>query len=310
MLTRYAYKLERPILYGDTVTERLYGRYINPIDIPKIGGHRRILPGTILGNNNRPVSRSKIISPYTSNGTSVIVSNPWAHKVGDVLKIIGVPGATAAAENTAVTAASAAAFGTITAISSVGDQQVTTVTIASPAVGNIFTLTIDGVSFSFTSATTTAADTATGLLGVYNSQKSQTSTWADIDAAVSGAVITFTHRYAREIFVVSSSVAQGVGGSTGTATVAVTSAIGALTITAATDNGNQVIGTKIGTITDVPLGILTEEYYLTDNELQDRATDLSVVTTGSINTLALPYIDGHIVASLPRLSWMPPYLTA
>lgn len=309
-LTRYAYKMDRPILYGDTVTERLHGRYITPTDIPKIGGHRRILPGTILGNNNRPVSRSKIISPYTSNGTSVIVSNPWAHKVGDVLKIISVPGATAAAENTAVAAASAAAFGTITAISSVGDRQVTTVTIASPAVGNIFSLNIDGITISHTATTTVAADTATALEALYNSQKSQTSTWADLDVAVAGAVLTFTHRYAREIFVISSSVAQGSGGSTGTATVVAISAIGTLTITAATDNGNQVIGTKIGTITDVPLGIVTEEYYLTDNELQDRATDLSVVTMGAINTLSLPYIDGHIVASLPRLSWMPPYLTA
>lgn len=307
MLTRYAYKMERPILYGDTITERLYGRYINPLDIPKIGGHRRILPGVFLGNNNRPISRSKILSPYTSNGTTVIVDNPWAHKVGDVLKVIGSPSAMPNEEYTAIASASAAAFGTITAISPVGDRQVTTVTVASPAIGNVFNLIIDGVSFSHTATTTVAADTAIALVNIFNSQKSQTSSWADIDASAVGGVITFTHRFAREVFVISSSVVQGSGATTGTATVSVTSAIGALTITPATDNGNHAIGTKIGTITDIPLGVVTEEYYLTDNDLQDRPTDLSVVTMGTINIYALPYIDGHLTKSLTRLSWMPVY---
>jgi hypothetical protein len=307
MLTRYTYKLERPILYNNVNTERLYGRYINPADIAKIGGHRRIIPGTILTNTNRILPRAKIISPYTSEATTVIVNNPWAFKVGDVLRVIGTPSSTPAAENSGIVGATAAAFGTVTAVSATDGPQVTTVTIASPAVGNIFTLAVDGISFSFTAATTTAADIAIGLKAAFDAQKSQTSTWADIDATVASAVITFTHRHPREVFTVSSSVAQGTGGSTGTATVAVTTAIGALTITASATNGNQVIGTKIGTITDIPLGIITHEHYLTDDEGQDRGEAIAVYNMAAINTLSLPYLDGHIVASLPRLSFVPPY---
>lgn len=307
MLSRYAYKLERPVLYNNVNTERLYGRYINPSDVAKIGGHRRIAPGSFLTNANRILPRARIIAPYTSDASTVIVSNPAAFKVGDVLKVIGTPSSTAKQEADAVIEGTAAAFGTVTAVSGNDGPQVTTVTIASPAVGNIFTLTLDGISFSFTAASTTAADIATGLKTAFDAQKSQTSTWADIDATVSSGVITFTHRYNREVFTVSSSVAQGTGGSTGTATVAVPTPAGALTITASSSNGNQVIGTKIGTITDIPLGIITHEHYLTDDDGQDRGESIAAYNMAAINTLALPYLDGHIVASLPRLSFTPPY---
>ena len=251
--------------------------------------------------------RARIISPYTSDGATVIVNNPWAFKSGDVLRVIGTPATAPAAENSGVVGATAAAFGTVTAVSATDGPQVTTVTIASVAIGNIFTLTVDGVSFSFTAATTAAADVATGLKAVFDSQKSQTSTWADIDAIAVGAVLTLTHRYPREIFTITSGVAQGAGGSTGTATVAVTTAVGALTITASASNGNQVVGTKIGTITDIPLGVISHEYYLTDDEGQDKGVNLAAYNVAAINTPALPYIDGHIVASLPRLGFTPVY---
>ncbi|ACC81160.1 hypothetical protein [Nostoc punctiforme] len=307
MLTRYSYRIERPVLYNNVNTERLYGRYITPTDIAKIGGHRRILPGSILTTANRILPRAKIISPYASDATTVIVNNPWAFKPGDVLKVIGTPSSTPTAENAAVVNASAAAFGTVTAVSATDGPQTTTVTIASPAVGNIFTLTADGISFGFTATTTVPSDVATGLKTAFDAQKSQTSSWADIDATVAGAVITFTHRQNRAVFTVTSSVAQGTGGSTGTAVVAVTTPVGALTITASSSNGNQVIGTKIGTITDTPLCILTHEYYLTDDEGQDRGDAIAGYNMAAINTLALPYIDGHIVASMPRLSFIPIY---
>lgn len=270
MLTRYAYKLERPILYNNVNTERLYGRYIVPTDIAKIGGYRRVIPGSILTNTNRILPRSKIISPYASDATTVIVSNPWAFKVGDALKVIGTPTSTPTAENSSVVGATAAAFGVVSAISLLDGPQTTTVTIASPAIGNIFTLVVDGASISFTAVATTAADVASALKSLFDAQKSQTSTWADIDASVTAAVITFTHRYPAEVFAVSSNIIQGAGGSTGTATVAVTAAIGALTITPTATNGNQIIGTKIGTITDIPLGIITHEFYLSDDEGQNR----------------------------------------
>ncbi|MFN6560044.1 MAG: hypothetical protein RMY28_009570 [Nostoc sp. ChiSLP01] len=307
MLTRYSYKIERPVLYNNVNTERLYGRYINPTDIAKIGGHRRIIPGTFLTAANRVLPRAKIISPYASDATTVIVNNPSAFKVGDVLKVIGTPSSTPAAENAAVVNASAAAFGTVTAISATDGPQVTTVTIASPAVGNIFTLTVDGISFSFTAATTAPTDVATGLKSAFDAQKSQSSTWADVDATVNGAVLTFTHRQSRAVFTVSSSVAQGTGGSTGTAVVAVATPVGALIITASATNGNQIIGTKIGTITDIPLGVVTHEHYLTDDDGQDMGKAIAVYNMAAINLLALPYIDGHIVASLPRLSFTPIY---
>ncbi|MCC5616371.1 hypothetical protein LC605_15090 [Nostoc sp. CHAB 5836] len=307
MLTRYTYRIERPVLYNNVNTERLHGRYINPSDIAKIGGHRRIIPGTFLTAANRVLPRARIISPYTSDTTTVIVNNPSAFRVGDVLKVIGTPSSTPAAENAAVVNATAPNFGTVSAVSAIDGPQVTTATIAFPAVGNIFTLILDGISFSFTATTAIAADIATGLKAAFDAQKSQSSTWADVDATVNSAVLTFTHRQVRSVFTVSSSVAQGTGGSTGTAVVAVATAVGALTITASAANGNQIIGTKIGTITDIPLGVVTHEHYLTDDEGQDRASAIAVYNMAAVNLLALPYIDGHIVASLPKLSFIPIY---
>ena len=307
MLTRYAYKTERPILYNNVNTESLYGKYIDTADVAKVDGFRRILAGSFLTNSGRILPRAKIISPYTSGATSVIVSNPWAFKIGDVLRVIGTPSSTPKQEADAVIGATAAAFGTVTAIASSSGNQITTATVASPAVGNIFTLNIDGITVSYTATTTTAADVVTNLKTLFESQKSQTSTWADIDTTVASATLTFTQRYPREIFVVTGTVAQGAGGSTGTITIAVTTSIGSLAITPTGSNGNQVISTKIGTITDIPLGVITHEHYLTDEEGQDRGEAIACYNMAAVNLLALPYIDGHIVASLPRISYMPVY---
>lgn len=306
MLTRKTYKLEKPILYNNVGVTSFAGTTIDPIDVAKIGGFRRIMAGSFLCQG-RLLPRAEIISPYTSATSQVIVSNPSVFKVGDVLRLIGTPSSTPYQEAQAVVSATAPLFGTVTGWTQTYDFQATTVTPNSVAVGNIFTVDIDGVLISYTALTTSNADVVAGLVKQFQAVRSPNSTLRDLDFTASATQLTIKHQQPREIFKVRTSVTQGVAVTTGTLVTSVTEPLGALLITPQAGNGNQIIGAKIGTIADIPIGVITQEYYLTDDDGVDVSMMISAYEAAGIFTKALPYLDGDIVARLPKLTFVPPY---
>jgi hypothetical protein len=307
MLTRKTYKLEKPILYNNIGVTTFAGRTLDPEDVAKIGGFRRVMAGSFLCNSGRLLPRAEIISPYTSAATQVVVSNPSAFQVGDILRLIGTPSSTPYQEAQAVDAATAPLFGTVTGWDKTYDYQKTTVTPNSVAVGNIFTVDIDGVLISFTALTTSNADVVNGLLKQFQGMRSPNSTLWELDVTATSTQLVIKHQQPREIFKVKTTVAQGAAVTTGTLVAAITEGVGTLLITPQAGNGNQLIGAKIGTITDVPIGVITQESYLTDDDGVDVSIMVSAYEAAGVFTKSLPYLDGSIVAKLPKLTFVPPY---
>lgn len=307
MLTRKTYKIEKPILYNNIGAESFAQETMEPDDVARIGGYRRIIAGSFL-SRGRLLPRAEIISPYTSGQGQVIVNNPSVFKIGDVLRVIGTATPNAYQESLGVATGTAPLFATVTGFDRTFLYQKTTIIPNSVAVGNIFTVEIDGINISFAALTTSNADVVNGLLAQFNQMRAPVSILNDLRLTATATQLTIEHQLPREIFKVRTMVAQGAAATTGTLTAQVTEPVGALLITPQAGNGNQVIGTKIGTITDIPTGIITEEYYLTDDDGMDRAINISGYTSAGVNTKALPYLDGDIVART-KLTFVPPYGT-
>ena len=277
IITRYSYRIEKPVLYNNLNTQRLYGALISPNNIAKVGGYERIPEGSFLAVGQRLLPRGRLISPYNSGDSTITVANPYVFKPGDSLKLIGTPTSTPLQESTAVINATAPAFGTVVSISASGGPQVTTISPNSVAVDNIFTLFIDEAPLTYTAINTNNADVVNGLISAFLSSKSNTSSWEDIQMTATGGgnTLQISYIYSREIFVVRGSVAQGSGSTTGSMAIQVTQPVGQVTITPASGNTSLDIGSKIGTITDTPLGVITHEFYLTDYEGTDREVALA-----------------------------------
>lgn len=298
------YYNDPPILADLSNTENAFSCCIEEADIPSISGSKSVPAGVFLAKKStgghRPLGRAKILAPYTSGETVVIVESPQVFKIGDVLRVIGTPGQTRYTEDTAVKAATAPLFGTVTAIDSLAQKQITTVTFASVAVGNVFTVLINDVPISFVATAASNQNVADGLKAAIIKAQSGSSPLEEIRITTPGGVLTLTTDLEGTIFTTSATVAQGVAATTGTAVVDVTSAIGTLTITPQGGNASLAIGAKIGTIGDVIVGVLGSTISLYDGDQH-----IAPYSAGIVYINALPYIDGDIMAQLPKLTFIP-----
>ncbi|NJO63800.1 MAG: hypothetical protein HC836_38140 [Richelia sp. RM2_1_2] len=171
-------------------------------------------------------------------------------------------------------------------------------------------MNVEGVIFSYTAQTTSNADVINGLKAAFQQAKSQTSVFNDdgIRLVVTPTTLTIESYLPREIITVRGSVIQGTAATVGTLAVVVTQAVGAVLITPQGGNASLEIGAKIGTISDLPLGVITHEHYLTDDDGNDVNCAVTAYDMASVNTLSLPYIDGAItMQQLPKLSFIPAY---
>ena len=301
-ITRYY--SDPPIIatYGNT--ENAYSCCLEETDIPSIAGSKVVPAGIFLSKKStgghRPLGRAKVLAPYTSGETVLIVECPHVFKVGDVLRYIAAPGVNRYTEEAAIRNATAALFGTVTAIDSLSQKQITTVTFASVAVGNVFTVTINDVPIAYTATAASNQNVAEGLKAAIIKAQTGSSPIEEIRITTPGNVLTLTTDQEGIIFSTSASVAQGTGGSTGTATVDVTQAIGTLTITPQGGNASLVIGAKVGTIGDVVVGVLGNTISLYDGD-----QFIAPYSAGIVYEKALPYLDGDIMAQLPKITYMP-----
>ena len=301
-LTRY-YN-DPPIIANFGNAENAFSCCLEETDIPSIAGDKTVPAGLFLakkpGGGHRPLGRAQVLAPYTSGETTVIVETPQVFKIGDVLRVIGVPGDTRYAEDAAVKGATAPLFGTVTAIDTLSQKQITTVTFASVAVGNIFTVTINGATISFIASAASNQNVADGLKTAFLKAQSGSSPLDEILVSTPGGVLTLTTESEGLIFATTATVAQGVAVTTGTAVVDVTQAIGTLTITPQGGNASLAIGAKIGTIGDVVVGVLGSSVSL---ERGDQ--HIAPYSGGMVYINALPYLDGDIMAQLPKITFMP-----
>lgn len=301
-LIQKSYRVDKQVLFNACGTNSLYGAIIKPENLTAIAGFKRILAGTFLDSNGGVLKRALTLSPYTAGDATVIVNNPFAFAIGDVLYEIGDDTENMMAENTAVNTA-AQIFGTVTAIDTGLHKQSATVTPASVAIGDIYFVSIDQRLTSFTATTTDIADVTKGLcLALTTGLKSHHSVLDYLDIEDDGTKLTITHKEPGEIFSISSNVTG-----TGTLETFVEQGVGALTITPDAGNSNQDIGAKIGTIDSIPLGVITNEYYLSDNDGMDKTADLAAYDAANVYKNALVYLDGHIIKSLPTLKFTPIY---
>ena len=309
-ITRTSYRLEKPVLYNLMHAQALHAALIEPEMLSKIGGYRQIIAGSFLATGNRILPRATVISPYASGESQVIVNNPAAFIPGDVIRVIGTVASSSFDEAQSITMGTAPIFGTVTSVEGGIDMQKTTVTPNSVAVGNIFVLDIEGIKFSYIAETTSNEDVVNGLKQAFLQSKSQTSVFNDDGIRLVGTPteLTIESHMPREVITVKANVIQGDAATVGTLDVEVTQAVGAVLITPQGSNASLEIGAKIGTITDLPLGVITHDYYLTDDDGNDVNCRIAAYDMASVNTNALPYLDGAIVMQqLPKLSFIPAY---
>jgi hypothetical protein len=299
LITRRSYQIEKQVLYNNVNTERLYGALIDSDTIPLIGGSRRIMAGSFLAAGERLLARAKVLSPVASGGTKLIVNNPWAFRVGDVIKLIGAAAATPTQELTAIDSGSAANVGTISAISSSSIAQITRIVPPTPAIGNTFTVTLNNaVTASFTATAATVANVTAGLKSAL---ASAISNYSSLDWFVfndNGTNLEITTTEPGEPFMVTAT-------GTSAPTVTVTAAVGELTISTVTSALG--IGDKVGLINQVPLGIIANEFVLTDESSLNFQQNFAAYNKAPIYSKALPYLDGHLVRAIPGLSYIPAY---
>lgn len=300
-ITRKAYNLEKQVLFNNCNTNNLNQQIMLADKVVNIAGYRRVFEGTIMTAGGI-LKRAKLISPYTSGGNTIITNYPYPFAVGDILYEIGDSTENAIAEAAAISGATQI-LGTVTAIDTATTYQVTEVTPSGVAIGDVFSVEFGYQAYTFTATTTNVADVTAGLLAAINSGlRSHHSLLDFLEITEDGTKLVFTAKEPAEIFTITGSV---VG--TGALDIQVTTAVGAITITPDGGNNSHAIGAKIGTIDQVPLGIIANSFYLNDNENLDKTMDIAAYDMANIYKKSLPYLDGQIVQSLPTLKYSPAY---
>lgn len=300
----------RQVLYNQLNTEQLHQVYDGLFDnIASIGCGPRIIGGSFLAADQKLVGRAQNISPYKGDGR-LFVNNPYPFKVGDIVRVIGAPYADTFREYQAIALGTAPTLGTITKV--VGDlvQQVTTVTFTGLVKGNIAVLWIDGILISTIVQSSSVAALAKKFIQEVGDKKGALSTLNDLELKPTDTGLEITHREPGEIFTTYASVEKGAGEAAGQAAVEVAKGVGEIQITPGPGAPATLeIGSKIGRINDVPLGVINWDYAIATGccDGGQPFNSLSAYNKGMVYRHALPYLDGHLVQAIPGLSYMPAY---
>lgn len=293
------YVLDPQILYNNCNTNNLHGAYIKPESLSQVGSYKKIPAGSFLGSNNRAIARSKVIAPYTAGSDSVVVQTPWLFLPGDVLYEIGDKTDNLYAEQQAV-ANQTQEFGTVTAVDSGSGKFKTTVTPNNIAAGDVFSLTFEEIEVKVIADSTDTADLIDKLKSAMSQYLRPDRTSLDtVNIEYSPTEISFTAVETGMLFTVTTAV-----GGTGSLDVTVEPGAGTLSISPAAGNNNQSIGAKIGVVGDRALGVIAHTYYLNNDWGQDLVADFAAYDMANVYKKALPYLDGDLIAQLPKLEFI------
>ncbi len=300
------YRFEKQILYSQINTESLYGAFVEPSKVGQIGGYRRIMAGSYLAAGGGLVKRALSLSTYKGDG-KLFVNNPYPFAVGDIIRVIGQPTPKPTAEHQAVVTGNAPTLGTITTV--VGDlvQQKVQITLSALVAGNVISLWIEGIIITYVVQSTSVGETAKKLRDAIAANQGGLSILDELEFNPTDTALEVKHKEPGEIFTLFGSIAQGSGASVGQLTVEVVSGVGQLEFTPAAGVTTLPPGSKVGTISDVPLGVIAHDYYLNECEGNERPADLAAYDKAMVYKRALPYLDGHLVNVIPGLKYMPHY---
>lgn len=295
-----AYRQDPEIFFNEKNREAYPSAIINSDRVVDIGGDRRIMAGSFITGSGRVLPRSKVLTPYASGGTTIVVGNPWAFQVGDVIHAIGGANESAAADLASFT--TPVQVGTVTAINKSIVKAKTRVTVASPAIGDVYSIFFDNRAkeVRFTATTNVLADAIQGLYNAILNISSDFSTLNYLTIDVGAGFLEFTHQENNCPFTIDASKTG-----TGTITVSSVAAVGVLTIAPAGGNPALGIGRKIGTLVDRPVGVVEREFLLTDIRQNDIADTVVIYNAANLVKSALPYIDGNILQTLPKVAVFP-----
>lgn len=298
--TKKTYALDVPVLYNNLNTNNINNVYVPPANISMVGGYKKIIAGSWLTVGTRLLNRAIVVGAYTARATKVIVNNPWAFLPGDTLNIIGDANESAIAERNAVQQATAPVFGTVDSVDPGVEKFSATITVASAAVDEVFSLSIEEVEISYIASTTDTADVITGLYNalIMDRQASHHSSLDGVEVVNNSTDLTITAKELGTIFKI-------VGSANVTVTVAENT--GVLNITPGAGNANLAVGAKIGSIDKPGLGIYANTLYLTDDDDQERLADYAPYDAGNINKKSLTYLDGDLVSANQTLKYVPAY---
>jgi hypothetical protein len=298
------------VLYNQLNTEQLHQVYDGLFEnIASIGCGPRILRGSFLAAEQKLVGRAQTISTYKGDGR-LFVNNPYPFMVGDILRVIGPSYADTFPEYRSISLGTAPTLGTITKV--VGDlvQQKIIVTFTSTVKGNIAVLWINGILISTIVQSPSVAALGRIFAQEISEKKGALSILNDLVITPTDTGLELTHREPGEIFTVYSSVEKGLGETTGQASVEVAQGVGEIQFTpAANAPATLPIGSKVGRINDVPLGVINWDYITVTGccEGSQQFNSLSAYNKAMVYRHALPYLDGHLVQAIPGLSYMPAY---
>lgn len=272
-----------------------------------VGGTKVVRNMSTIATDGKLLKRAKLLTGGAASDTSIYVNNPWAFSIGDALKVIAPPNTIAATELAAIVGGTGASLGTITAIEGSVDLQTCRITLATAVVGNIITVSFQGVVASYQIATAVVADENIKLAKAITRAIGNCDSLRYVSAKSMGTYVQIDSTQAKQIVEFTATIAQGTGASLAVMTTSTDKGLGRITLSAPLAAA-LVQGTKIGTTTQVPLGIFDGEYDFTDypNAIPHEHA-ITPCYGGQFYLNAMPYIDGQITKELVQARFMPAY---
>ena len=309
----YKVKTYNPIAQGTfnpDQSQRLYGFNVEPItaNLGIAGGVRFIRNMSAVATDGKLLKRAKLLTGAAAADLAIYVNNPWAFAVGDALRVIAAPNTPAATELAAIIGATGASLGTISSIDSIIDTQSCRITPASAVAGNVITVDFLGISASYAVATTVLIDELVKLAKAINKAIRNCESLRYVTAIAYATYVAIVSTQPAQIVEFTASIVQGTGASLALMTTSTDTGLGKLTLSAPLPAA-LVQGTKVGTVTQIPLGIFDGEYDFTSypNAIVNYDA-ITPVYGGQFYLSAMPYIDGQITSVLTNARFMPAYV--
>lgn len=309
MLRTHVFKPQPTITFNPEDNQRLISIDADTVaaNMTQIAGMKYVRAGAILATDSKLLKRAKLLTSAADGQPNIYVNNPWAFAVGDALRIIATPGQSAATELAAITGATGTSLGTISAIETNETKQTSQIGLTTAVVGNLITINFSGVVATYTVKSTTIADEVIGLAAAIRSALQSVEWLKYIKVTALSAAVQLEGDADLGLLEFTASLSQGSGGSLGAISNTTLSGLGRITLSA--NLGAAIAqGTKIGVVTQIPLGIFDSEfdfgYY---PQSIPPETSLTPLYAGKFYRDALPYLDGQITATLNGAAFIPAY---
>jgi hypothetical protein len=171
-------------------------------------------------------------------------------------------------------------------------------------VGNIITVDFRGVTANYTIATAVLGDELTALATAINKAIFRCDSLRYVQAINMGTYLAIVSTQTKQIVEFTATIVQGTGASLAAMTTATDVGLGKVTLSAPLAAA-LVQGTKIGTVTQTPLGIFDGEHDFTD--YLHTITHEHAITpayAGHFYVDGMSYIDGQISSVLNQAKFI------